>query len=281
MEKNPENIPVNPVSGTEAAKSFEITRLKDGEQVNARHDLICEEPLLISIEKKPYSVIMRTPGDEIFHVAGFCLAEGIIDDYTDFNNIDFYSGSDTNVVEVTLRLERLEKISSLLERKGFINLAGCGLCGKRFIEEISLILQHSDMNKKITVNEIYRASSRLMEAQRLYKDTRGSHAIVILDKNLDVISKGEDVGRHNAFDKAVGSALMNGRLKNAYVAVLTSRISFEMIQKANRAGISFMVSKSRPTALAVELGRSLNMTLVCHSEGKDMAIFSGQERIIW
>ena len=281
MEKYSENILADRISGTDDTKSFDITRLKDGVPVKDQHDLICEEPLLIRIEEKPYSVVMRTPGDETFHAAGFCLAEGIIDDYTDFNTVGFCADMDPNVVEVTLRPERLEKISSLLDRKGFVSQTSCGICGKGFIDEISQILQYGDINKKVTPDEIFQAGEKLVETQSLYKSTRGSHAIVILDKNLDVMSKGEDVGRHNALDKAIGRVLMARKIKDAYMAVLTSRISFEMIQKANRAGIFFMLSRSRPTALAVELGRSLNMTLICLSDGKDMIVFSGQERIMW
>ena len=164
---------------------------------------------------------------------------------------------------------------------GLATISSCGICGKGFIDEISQILQYGVISKKVTPDEIRQASLKLVETQSLYRRTRGSHAIVILDNNLDVISMGEDVGRHNALDKAIGRILMGRKLKSASMAVLTSRISFEMIQKANRAGIFFMISKSRPTALAVELGRSLNMTLVCHSGGKDMAVFSGQERIMW
>ena len=281
MEKYSENILADRISGTDDTKSFDITRLKDGVPVKDQHDLICEEPLLIRIEEKPYSVVMRTPGDETFHAAGFCLAEGIIDDYTDFNTVGFCADMDPNVVEVTLRPERLEKISSLLDRKGFVSQTSCGICGKGFIDEISQILQYGDINKKVTPDEIFQAGEKLVETQSLYKSTRGSHAIVILDKNLDVMSKGEDVGRHNALDKAIGRVLMARKIKDAYMAVLTSRISFEMIQKANRAGIFFMLSRSRPTALAVELGRSLNMTLICLSDGKDMIVFSGQDSIMW
>lgn len=281
MEKYSENILADRISGTDASKSFEITRFKDGIPVSDQHDLICEEPLLIRIEGNPYSVVMRTPGDEACHAAGFCLAEGIVDDYTDFNTVGFCADLDPNVVEVTLTPERLEKVSPLLERKGFVSQTSCGICGKGFIDEISQILKYGDINKKVTPDEIIGAGAKLEETQSLYKSTRGSHAIVLLDNNLDVFSKGEDVGRHNALDKAIGRVLMGRKLDDAYMAVLTSRISFEMIQKANRAGINFMLSRSRPTALAVELGRSLNMTLVCLSDGKDMIVFSGQERIMW
>ena len=159
MKRHSENILSDRISGTESTESFEVTRLRDGIPVNDQHDLICEEPLLIRIEEKPYSVVMRTPGDETFHAAGFCLAEGIIDDYTDFNTVGFCADMDPNVVEVTLRPERLEKVSALLDRKGFVSQTSCGICGKGFIDEISQILQPGDINKKVTPDEIRIASA--------------------------------------------------------------------------------------------------------------------------
>ncbi len=274
------NVLNDRMSSTDSSKSFEVIRFNGSKPEKGNHELICEEPLLIRVEDEPYSVVMRTPGDETFHAAGFCLAEGIVDNFSDFNTVGFCADMDSNVVEVTLRPERLEKVSSLLQRKGFISQTSCGICGKEVLDEISQILKPLSVDKKITLEEIGAAFSRLTETQRLYKKTRGSHAIVILDNGLEFLAKGEDVGRHNAFDKAVGKILMARKLQDAYIAVLSSRISFEMIQKANRAGIPFMLSASRPTALAVELARSMNMTLVCISDDTEMIIFSGQERVI-
>ncbi|NLD39325.1 MAG: formate dehydrogenase accessory sulfurtransferase FdhD [Desulfatiglans sp.] len=281
MDQYPEKIFADRISGTEVSRSFEITRFENGAPVSDRHELIGEEPLLMRIEENPYSVVMRTPGDEVFHAAGFCLAEGIVDGHTDFNSIGFCADMDPNVVEITLAPERLKKVAPLLQRKGFVSQTSCGICGKGFIDEISQILKRGDINKRLTPDEIRMAGERLEETQKLYNITRGSHAIVVLDNNLEVISKGEDVGRHNALDKAIGKALMGKKLLDAFMVVLSSRISFEMIQKANRAGIFFILSASRPTALAVELANSLNMTLVCLSDWKDIIVFSGQERIIW
>ncbi len=281
MEKYSENTLIGRLSGTETSRSFEVTRYKEGVPVTDSHDLISEEPLLIRIENNPYSVIMRTPGDETFHAAGFCLAEGIVDDYKDFNTIGFCADMDPNVVEVTLNPERYKKVSHLLERKGFISQTSCGICGKGFIDEVSQILKYGEINTKVTPEKIFKANAKLEETQSLYKTTRGSHAIVLLDHNLEFLSKGEDVGRHNALDKAIGRVLVGRKLEDAYMVVLSSRISFEMIQKTNRAGIFFMLSASRPTALAVELASSLGMTIVCLSDGKDMIVFSGQERIMW
>ena len=98
--------------------------------------LISEEPLSIRIQGKAYSVIMRTPGEEIEHVAGFCLAEGLADTPDDIKTISFCNEEDTNVVTVTLNQSRRNKISSIINRRGFISQTSCGICGKELAEDL-------------------------------------------------------------------------------------------------------------------------------------------------
>ena len=123
--------------------------------------------------------------------------------------------------------------------------------------------------------------NRLPQHQRLYEKTRSSHAAMLFDSKLDPLGVAEDVGRHNALDKAIGKVFMNGHLAKARLAVLSSRISYELVQKAARAHLAILISISRPTGLAVELGRTLNMTLACLSKSKKngLLVFCGEERL--
>ena len=100
-------------------------------------ELIAEEPLLIRIEGQPYSVIMRTPGEETFHVAGFCLAEGLVDEPDDLATVGYCSEPGSNMATVTLRAERRKKVEPLLKRRGFISQTSCGICGKELIKDLS------------------------------------------------------------------------------------------------------------------------------------------------
>jgi FdhD protein len=102
---------------------------------------------------------------------------------------------------------------------------------------------------------------------------------MIIDHQLEMISFAEDVGRHNAVDKAIGRVFMNGKLSEAAILVLSSRISYELVQKAARALLPIMISKSRPTALAADMGRALNMTLACCPSESELIIVSGENRI--
>lgn len=256
-----------------------VIRCFKGRSFRRRHVLVREEPLLIRIEGHPYSAVMRTPGDEILHAAGFCLAEGIVDSADDFASIGFCGDMDQNTVDIRLQPSRREQVSSLLERRGFISQTSCGICGKEMVKDMCQILAPLSDGTRIDLDNAIRSIEGLPRMQELHKKTYGSHAAMLVNSQFDILSIAEDVGRHNAFDKAIGKLLMSRRLKEASIGVLSSRISYEMIQKAARAHIPILLSASRPTALAVNLGKRLNMTLACTARESELIIFCGEMRI--
>jgi FdhD protein len=243
--------------------------------------LIGEEPLLIRIDEKPYSVVMRTPGEEIFHAAGFCLGEGIADAPDDFLTIGYCKDLDPNVIDIRLKPERREKIHDVLERRGFVSQTSCGICGKEMVKDLYQVLTPAEDGFQIEVNRIFDCIRKLPENQRYYQKTRGSHAAMILDHQLEILSFGEDVGRHNALDKAIGKIFINGKISEAVVLILSSRISYELVQKAARAHLPIIISMSRPTALAAEMGKALNMTLACTAKELELIFICGENRIVF
>jgi FdhD protein len=270
----------NVVAGLNSKIPVNVIRCYQGHCRTSEHDLIGEEPLLIRIEDRPYSVVMRTPGEEIFHAAGFCLAEGIVDRIEDFASIGYCEDMDPNVVDIRLQPTRREQISSLLERRGFISQTSCGICGKEMIEEVCQYLPPIMDKTQIGLDAAIHAIERLHRVQQWYKKTRGSHGAMLLDLELHTLSIAEDVGRHNALDKAIGMLLMKKKLADACIGVLSSRISYEMVQKAARARLSILLSASRPTAMAVQLGKIVNMTLACAARKSELIIFCGEDRIM-
>ena len=260
-------------------KSFHTLRSKRGIWEAGSLKFIREEPLLISIEDKPYSVVMRTPGEELFHAAGFCLGEGIVDFPDDFETIGYDKDLDPNVIDIQLKPERAKKIHDLLERRAFISQTSCGICGKNMIRDLYQRVTPIENDFEIEIDSIFNCINKLSENQNHYQTTRGSHAALIFDDQLEVISFAEDVGRHNALDKAIGEAFMNRKLFKASLLVLSSRISYELVQKAARAHLPIMISESRPTALAVEMGNTLNITLAFSYDKSELAIVCGENRI--
>jgi len=242
-------------------------------------ELIREEPLSIRIQGQPYAVVMRTPGDEQAHIAGFCLAEGILDSPEDIETIASCEGDATNVVTLTVTAERLKAITGVLERRGFVSQTSCGICGKELVEDLSQMVRVLPDGPPIDLEKAYNRLETLKERQVLYQRTRAAHAAAIYSADFELLSLAEDVGRHNALDKAVGKLFLGRILERAAILILSSRISYELVQKAARAKIPFILAASRPTALAVELADSLNMTLASPSKQSGINIYCGQQRL--
>ena len=243
-------------------------------------NLIGEEPLSIRIQGNPYSVIMRTPGDEIPHVAGFCLGEGIVDSPDDATAIAFCDGSDSNVVTVTLKPSRRDKISEILDRRGYISQTSCGLCGKEIVKDLHQTLQPLSDTSKIDINKGFQCLNMLAEQQPYRQKTRAAHAASIYDSDFNLLSTAEDVGRHNALDKAIGKIFLAHNLPKAALLILSSRISYELVQKAARARIPVIIAMSRPTSLAVTLATELNMALASSADEDGLYVFCGADRLI-
>lgn len=268
------------LNGTgKSALSFGVVRYNKGALRKSLQDLINEEPLLIRIEEKPYAVVMRTPGEEIFHAAGFCLGEGIADSADDFSIIGYCQDLDPNVIDVRLKPERRDKIHDILERRGFVSQTSCGICGKELVKDLHQVLTPAEKGPRIDISLIFDGIKKLAENQEYYPRTRGSHAAILLDRSLGTVSFAEDVGRHNALDKAIGKAFMGRRLARAAIVALSSRISYELVQKAARAHLPIMIGMSRPTALAAQLGEALGMTLACVDKKSELILVCGESRI--
>ncbi|MFP4445823.1 MAG: formate dehydrogenase accessory sulfurtransferase FdhD [Desulfosudaceae bacterium] len=255
-----------------------VTRFGDGAGQVDEMPIIVEEPLSIRIDGRPYSVVMRTPGDETAHVAGFCLAEGLVDSPDDIVTIGFCTEEGTNVATVTLTAERRSVAGGLLDRRGFVSQTSCGICGKEVLQDMQQIMRPLAAQTRLTPDQIRVAVGMLLPRQKLHKQTRGAHAAMILDNDNRVLSMAEDVGRHNALDKAIGDLFWQEKLDSAVLGVMSSRLSYELVQKAARGGLEVLVGISRPTLLAVELAASLNMTLACAQDGQ-VLVFTGAERV--
>ena len=258
----------------------EITIVANGRGKSESMALLSEEPLSIRVQGAPYAVVMRTPGGEKAHVAGFCLGEGIVDDADDMTNIGFCDGEDTNVVTVTLTAARRTRIADHLDRRTYISQTSCGICGKSIVADLIQALSPLVGGDPLDGNGALDRLLRLGEHQPLRDKTRAAHAAAIYDHEFNQLSVAEDVGRHNALDKAIGSLFLDGRLRQARLLTLSSRISYELVQKAARARIPVILAISRPTALAVELAMALNMTLAS-KEGDSLIIYCNPHRLVW
>lgn len=246
----------------------------------AQLQVIGEEPLSIRIQGKPYAVIMRTPGLEIEHAMGFCLAEGLIDAREDIKTIAFCDGQDTNTITVTLQNNCLQRVGPNLDRRGYISQSSCGICGKEIVADLVTQIQALTQTTQLDTVRSYDRLFHLYEHQPLRKTTQAAHAAAIYDADFQLLAAAEDVGRHNALDKAVGQLVQHESLSKAVLLTLTSRVSYEMVQKAVRAKIPVVLAVSRPTELAISLADRLGLTIACSDRSHGLYVFTHPERLV-
>lgn len=254
-----------------------IRRKPDGELEYLPDELTIEEPMEICIGRKAVATTMRTPGQDEELAAGFLLSEGVVHERDQIANIS--AGGDNRIaVELTggVRL----KLNST-KRFGTIS-SSCGLCGKTTIEAIRRnfpAVRATDI--RVDIETLLSLPETLRNAQSDFARTGGIHAagIFSLDGKLKIAR--EDIGRHNAVDKAIGRAFLDDLLPlSKHVLLVSGRASFEIIQKALAAGIPIVAAVSAPSSLAVEVARESNQTLIGFLRPPSFNIYTHIERMI-
>ena len=238
------------------------------------------------------TMTMRTPGDDIELAAGFLVSEAIIRSPADIAEIKLCDGTACghadngadhngmgNIADVTLAPGVTVTPGA---RRNFLTTSACGICGKTSIEDIC-VLPHAPLAADTTPfapHMLAALPDRLRDAQRVFSRTGGLHAAGVFSADGELIVIREDVGRHNAVDKVVGWALLNGRLPLAGCVLLVSgRASFELVQKAVLAGIPLLAAVSAPSSLAVDLAEQAGLTLVGFLRGPSMNVYAGAHRL--
>lgn len=253
---------------------------------NSEEDFLAiEEPLEIRLsyfqnsnrKENNLSITMRTPGEDSELALGFLFTEGIIDSMDQVLSIHSFS---ENTITIAFTENVIFDIKKL--EKHFYTSSSCGICGKTSIEAIRTIKSSTTNNKTLIVNStvIQNLPSALRIKQNIFEQTGGLHASAIFNPEGELILLCEDVGRHNALDKLIGSALKTNILPlEKYILLLSGRASFELIQKATMAGITIVASIGAPSSLAVELANEREMTLIGFLRNKQFNIYCGKERI--
>jgi FdhD protein len=268
-------------SGVRAVSFSTVSEWNDRKVRRLRDSLVAEEPLQIRLGKRPLSVTMRTPGDEFELAAGFLFTEGIIRSAKDLGKLRFGdgAGSDRNIVDVELKHRKA--LNSMRTRRNFVANSSCGLCGKAFIEGCRLQgIKRPNPRFRLDPEILCGFPETLRSAQVLFGRTGGLHAAALFDAYGKLLAVKEDVGRHNAVDKLIGWALLQGRIPLTNCALLASgRGSFEIIQKSLVAGVPVLAAVSAASNLAVQLARECGLTLVGFLRGRRFVCYCGEERL--
>jgi FdhD protein len=254
-----------------------IRRKRDGELEYLPDELTIEEPLEIRAGRNPIATTMRTPGHDQELAAGFLLSEAIVRKPDEIARI---STERDNVVVVELAPGVKPKLSTA-QRFGTIS-SSCGMCGKTTIDAIRQNIPAITSTKiRVDIETLLSLPEKLRNAQSDFARTGGIHAAGIfgVDGKLKIVR--EDIGRHNAVDKAVGRAFLDELLPlERHLLLVSGRASFEIIQKALAAGIPIVAAVSAPSSLAVEFARDSNQTLIGFLRPPSFNIYAHIERVI-
>jgi len=242
----------------------------EGERVYPRSDyLATEEPLEIRLvaqggEGRTLAVTMRTPGHDFELAAGFLFAEGIVSRREEIRRISYCAPrgepQQYNVVSVAINAPHLPELTSF--ERHFFTHSACGVCGRASLENLYRRYRPLQDGPTVPARLLLALPQRLLSHQTLFGATGGLHAAALFDPEGGLLALREDVGRHNAVDKLLGWALLEGRLPLSECLLLVSgRASFELVQKALAAEVPILVALSAPSSLAVDLARAFNLTL--------------------
>jgi FdhD protein len=263
--------------------------VEDGRARVRPDSLATEEPMEIRVisggARQTVAVTMRTPGADFELAAGFLYGEGIVASPEDVKRISYCVDPEVdaeqqyNIVNVELREGREYDLRPL--ERHFYTSSACGVCGKASLEQLELRgCPVIPPGPEMAAEKIYALPEKLREAQGLFEATGGLHAAALFDAEGELVALREDVGRHNATDKLVGWALLEGRLPLSDQAVMVSgRSSYEILQKCLTAGVPIVCAISAPSSLAVDVARRFNITLVGFLRGNRFNVYSAPERV--
>jgi FdhD protein len=272
-----------PEATNEAAASLPTVRevavqRLDGGCIEDTTDFVAEErPVGLLYQGVPHVVMLASPADLEDLGVGFTLSEGIAEDPSDIYSVSVAARDDSLTVDLGISTKSFTAL--LRQRRNLAGRTGCGLCGVENVDDAVRTPSHVGEGIRVTSEELHAQLAALQALQPVNAKTGSVHAAawVLPGKGIEVVR--EDVGRHNALDKTIGAlARAKRNLSDGYF-IITSRASFEMVQKAAMVGVSFVAAVSAPTALAIDMARQTGVTLVGFARTDRHVVYSHPERL--
>jgi FdhD protein len=274
---------MEPITGP-ATRSVPVTTCS-GVTRNQHSDLVAiEAPLEVRINGERFAVMMRTPGADRPLALGFLFSEGVLDAPEDVAAVDAWPddpvlGNRVNVI-VTERVARALR-EHVSERRHVSVTSACGLCGRVSVGSLARDAARLPVCWSMDAERVASIPGHLRAAQPVFDGTGGLHGAALVRYDGEVAAAAEDVGRHNAVDKIVGTMFDANRLPlNEFVLAVSGRASFELIQKACLAGIPMLVAVSAPSSFAIDLAEACGITLVGFARGERFNIYTHPQRIV-
>ena len=267
----------------------DVWKIRNNEKIEEQDFLAIEEPLEIRLDlgssQKSISITMRTPGNDFELAAGFLFTEGIIQNKSQIENIEHLKTWEPEVEGniVVMKLADGVEIDFQKLDRHFYTSSSCGVCGKSSIDAVKAtgLKTMENVGPHFSAQLIHQLPLRLREDQNIFDETGGLHAAALFDQDGKLILLREDVGRHNAVDKLIGTAFLSGELLlNQHLILVSGRASFELIQKTAMAEIPILAAVGAPSSLAISLAKEVGMTVLGFVRDNRFNIYCGEQRIV-
>lgn len=266
-----------PIAEHAVSQRVEIVRIAAGKRTPQTDQLAEETAVALEFNGISYATMLATPADLEDFAIGFSLTEGLVADRREIRGVDVLPACDGVVVQVEIATER--EVAMKSRRRAMAGRTGCGLCGVESLDQVIRPVGRVPVGAPVSLARLAAAMTAMRRRQTLHELTGATHAAGFMAADGSLGDVREDVGRHNALDKLIG-AMARGRIDpTGGAAIVSSRASYEMVQKAASAGMGVLAAVSAPTALAVRLAEDAGIVLIGFMRGDQCVVYTHAERV--
>ncbi len=255
---------------------YQGIKVENNLQKSTEDSLVIEAPLQININGQPYTVVMRTPNADTELIRGLLFAEDIYKSAANFKQeIVEVKKDQSTIINVQISQSSLGK--GYLNKRTLLSVSSCGICGKQQLEDLQVDNHQKLVASNFQIETIQKMFSDLQQQQKLFKLSGGSHAAGIFNSKYKLLSIKEDIGRHNAVDKCIGDLLLQNKLKEGKILLVSGRVSYEIVSKAFIAKIPLIVAVSACSSLAVDFAKEFGICLIGFTRDNKMTIYANPD----
>ena len=263
-----------------ATRKYEGKKLENGLATKITDALTIEEALQININNKPFTVSMRTPGDDNCLVRGMLHSEDIIKNVTYLPELILKKENNDGIVTIVeLTIPKEELGEGYLNSRTLLSVSSCGICGRTELGDMSFMGKIIDDTEKIDMSMLNTLFEKMNVLQSDFRKSGGTHAAAAFNTNGKLLCSMEDIGRHNAVDKVIGKLILSNKLDVASILTVSGRVSYEIVIKCFKAKIPFLAAVSAPSSLAVDYAKELGITLFAFCRDERATCYSNPQRI--
>lgn len=260
-----------------AIDNYQGKKFYAGSNKPVNDNLTVEQALQVNINKESFTITMRTPGDDDDLIRGLLHSEDIYRSPEKLT-ISYIENKRTNITEANISINKDLLGKGYLNSRNILSVSSCGICGKKELEDIDdreKINDHDPLN----VDLLFEMFEEMKKGQPTFHQSGGSHAAAAFTNTGKLLAIKEDIGRHNAVDKVIGSLINNNQLQNAKCLLVSGRISYEIVSKAFAGKIPILAAVSAPSTLAVDFAKELGITLLGFCRENKATCYAHPERI--